>query len=132
MLTSPPHELEPVILRTGPQACDQAARILATWIAFGRNGTPDNPVITLMAALHPPAAATMMLDTACRVAHDPDREMRLLWNQVVTGNGRGPADRGRVQLLPDRGDACDSGSENFKARSGWFSTNPIVCNRGPV
>ena len=27
--------------------------------------------------------ATMILDTACQVVHDPDREMRLLWTRVV-------------------------------------------------
>jgi hypothetical protein len=26
---------------------------------------------------------TMILDTDCRVAHDPDREARLLWTRVV-------------------------------------------------
>jgi carboxylesterase type B len=28
--------------------------------------------------------ATMILDTACRVVHDPDREMRLLWTRVLS------------------------------------------------
>jgi len=27
--------------------------------------------------------ATMILDAACRIAYDPDHEMRLLWSRVV-------------------------------------------------
>jgi hypothetical protein len=30
----------------------------------------------------------MILDTACRVVHDPDREMRLLWTRVVSNTNR--------------------------------------------
>jgi hypothetical protein len=28
----------------------------------------------------------MILDTVCQVAHDPDREMRLLWSRVATAD----------------------------------------------
>ena len=27
----------------------------------------------------------MIFDTECRIAYDPDREMRLLWSRVVAG-----------------------------------------------
>ena len=29
---------------------------------------------------------TMILDTTCRIARDPDREMRLLWSRVAAGS----------------------------------------------
>jgi para-nitrobenzyl esterase len=60
-----------------------AARISATWIAFARNGSPNNPAIPAWPAYTTADRATMILDTDCRVARDPDREARLLWSRVV-------------------------------------------------
>ena len=71
---------------TAPDATELAARISATWIAFARNGRPDNPAIPSWPPYTSQQRATMILDTACRVVHDPDREIRLLWNPVVTGD----------------------------------------------
>jgi para-nitrobenzyl esterase len=56
----------------------------ATWIAFARHGIPDNAAIPAWPPYTTEQRATMILDTACRVVHDPDREMRLLWTQVVS------------------------------------------------
>ena len=69
-----------------PGAHDLAARISATWIAFARSGRPDNPTIPDWPPYTSRDRATMVLDTDCRVAHDPDREMRLLWSRVVAGS----------------------------------------------
>jgi para-nitrobenzyl esterase len=66
-----------------PGAHELAARISATWIAFARNGTPDNSTVPSWPPYTTQERATMILDTACRVARDPDREMRLLWGRVV-------------------------------------------------
>ena len=66
-----------------PGARELAARISATWIAFARSGTPDNSAIPAWPSYTTKERATMILDTACRVAHDPNREMRLLWSRVV-------------------------------------------------
>lgn len=66
-----------------PGAADLAARISSTWIAFARNGTPDNPSIPSWPAYTNEDRATMILDTACRVVHDPDPEARHLWGRVV-------------------------------------------------
>ena len=66
-----------------PGARELAARISATWIAFAWNGTPDNPAIPPWPAYSSRDRATMILDTACHVAHDPDRDVRLLWTRVV-------------------------------------------------
>jgi para-nitrobenzyl esterase len=66
-----------------PGARELAARISDTWIAFARNGSPDNPTFPSWPAYSAADRATMILDTACCVAHDPGREMRLLWSRVV-------------------------------------------------
>jgi len=66
-----------------PGERELAARISATWIAFARNGTPDNSGIPPWPRYTSQDRATMILDTACRVVPDPDREMRLLWSRVA-------------------------------------------------
>jgi len=62
-----------------PGARELAARISATWIAFARDGSPDNPAIPSWPAYSTEDRATMILDTDCRVVRDPGGEMRLLW-----------------------------------------------------
>ncbi|MBV8242245.1 MAG: carboxylesterase family protein, partial [Hyphomicrobiales bacterium] len=66
-----------------PGARELAARISATWIAFARNGNPANPAIPDWPAYSRDERATMIFDNACRVVHDPDRAVRLLWSGVV-------------------------------------------------
>ncbi len=70
-----------------PGARELAARVSATWIAFARNGRPDNPAIPSWPAYTSAQRATMILDTACRIAYDPDHEMRRLWSRVVAADG---------------------------------------------
>jgi para-nitrobenzyl esterase len=67
-------------------ASDLAARISGTWIAFARYGSPDNPAIPSWPAYTTADRATMILDTDCCVARDPDREARLLWSRVVASD----------------------------------------------
>jgi para-nitrobenzyl esterase len=66
-----------------PGARELAARISDTWIAFARNGCPDNPPIPAWPAYTAADRTTLILDTACRVTRDPDREARLRWTRVV-------------------------------------------------
>jgi para-nitrobenzyl esterase len=66
-----------------PGARELAARMSATWIAFARNGSPDNPAVPSWPAYTTTERATMVFDTDCRVTHDPDRDARLLWSRVV-------------------------------------------------
>jgi len=66
-----------------PGARELAARISATWIAFARNGSPDNPVIPSWPAYTAAKRGTMVFDTECCITHDPNREARLLWSRVV-------------------------------------------------
>ncbi len=68
---------------SAPGARELAARISETWIAFARNGTPDNSGILPWPRYTSQDRATMIFDTACRVVSNPDREMRLLWSRVA-------------------------------------------------
>jgi para-nitrobenzyl esterase len=68
-----------------PGARELAARVSDTWIAFARNGSPNNPTIPAWPAYTATDRATMILDTDCRVVRDPDRDARLLWSRVVQG-----------------------------------------------
>ncbi len=66
-----------------PGAHALAATMATAWTAFARDGVPraegmpDWPVFRLE------DRATMVLDAPCRVAHDPGREARLLWEEIV-------------------------------------------------
>jgi para-nitrobenzyl esterase len=68
-----------------PGARELAARVSATWIAFARNGTPDNSGIPPWPRYEGQDRATMILDSICRVERDPNRELRLLWSRVASG-----------------------------------------------
>ncbi|HTV43918.1 MAG TPA: carboxylesterase/lipase family protein [Stellaceae bacterium] len=64
-------------------ARELAARIAASWIAFARNGRPDNPAIPDWPAYDPAERATMIFDQDCRVIRDPGRDARRLWSRVA-------------------------------------------------
>jgi para-nitrobenzyl esterase len=69
-----------------PGAHELAARISETWIAFARNGTPDNSAIPPWPPYTREDRATMILDAFCRVAYDPNRELRRLWSRVAASS----------------------------------------------
>jgi para-nitrobenzyl esterase len=60
-----------------------AALVSATWAEFARTGVPANPDLPPWPAYDETGRATMVLDHACRVVADPDREARLLWQRVA-------------------------------------------------
>ena len=68
-----------------PGARALAARVSATWVAFARNGSPDNPAIPGWPAYANLERATMIFDNECRLVRDPDRDARLLWTRAVQG-----------------------------------------------
>ncbi len=68
-----------------PGAGELAARISDTWVAFARNGNPDNPAIPPWPAYTSQDRATMIFDRDCYIARDPDREARELWTRLVQG-----------------------------------------------
>ena len=67
-------------------ARELAARISATWIAFARTGSPNNPAIPSWPAYTAAERATMVLDSDCHVVRDPDREARLLWSRLIASD----------------------------------------------
>jgi para-nitrobenzyl esterase len=64
-------------------ARELASWISATWVAFARTGSPNNPAIPSWPAYTAAQRATMVFDNDCRVVRDPDRDARLLWSRVV-------------------------------------------------
>ena len=68
-----------------PGARELAARISATWIAFARNGSPDNPALPAWPAYSAEHRTTMIFDNECRLVRDPDRDARLLLSRAVQG-----------------------------------------------
>jgi para-nitrobenzyl esterase len=67
----------------GPTAHAVAAAMSGTWAAFARTGNPDNPAILHWPAYTTAERATLSLDQPCRVASDPGRETRLLWQAIT-------------------------------------------------
>jgi para-nitrobenzyl esterase len=68
-----------------PGARELAAQMSATWIAFARSGTPNNPAIPSSPAYTSEERATMIFNNDCRVARDPNRDARERWTRVVQG-----------------------------------------------
>jgi para-nitrobenzyl esterase len=67
-----------------PGAQALADRVSKTWAAFARNGDPGSEAIPTWPAYTAERRATMILDDECRVAEDPDGEVRPLWSKVAT------------------------------------------------
>lgn len=68
-----------------PGARELAARMSAAWIAFARSGCPKTPALPPWPAYTTGDRAMMIFDNDCCVAHDPERDARLLWTRVVQG-----------------------------------------------
>ncbi len=66
----------------GPAAQELAARMSATWAAFARTGSPDNPAVPHWPAYDAQTRETMILDATWSVVADPGRETRLLWQGI--------------------------------------------------
>ena len=56
----------------------------ATWVAFARTGSPENPALPNWPAYSTEERATMAFDRECRVVNDPDGPARALWQRVAT------------------------------------------------
>ena len=66
-----------------PGARELAAAVSASWAAFARNGSPENPALPRWRAYTQEQRATMILDSECRIVADPDRDARRLWQQIA-------------------------------------------------
>jgi para-nitrobenzyl esterase len=69
-----------------PGAGELAAMMSASWAAFARTGDPRIAVLPAWPAYAPDGRATMILDSACHVVGDPERDARLLWQRIATGS----------------------------------------------
>jgi para-nitrobenzyl esterase len=67
-----------------PDAQALADRVSKAWATFARTGDPNNAALPAWPAYSAAQRATMILDDTCRVANDPDGEVRPLWIKVAT------------------------------------------------
>ena len=66
----------------GPEAKVLAARVSDAWIAFARTGNPNHPGLPAWPPFNPSTGPLMVFDTTCRVASDPDRQLRRLVDEA--------------------------------------------------
>jgi para-nitrobenzyl esterase len=60
----------------GPEALDLGARMADAWIAFARDGDPNQSGLPHWPAYDPKTVPTMLFDNHCVLDHDPDGEIR--------------------------------------------------------
>ena len=74
----------PDTTKGAPHAPELAAVVSATWAAFARAGSPENPALPQWPAYTADNRATMVFDRECRIVADPDRNARLFWETIAT------------------------------------------------
>jgi para-nitrobenzyl esterase len=67
-----------------PHAQDLADRVSASWATFARTGNPGHKTISDWPTYTAGKRATMVFDDTCRVADDPDGEVRPVWSKLAT------------------------------------------------
>jgi para-nitrobenzyl esterase len=67
-----------------PEAQVMARRIGSAFIAFAKSGKPDNPEIPHWPAYDTASRSVMIFDSQTRVDADPNRELRQLWDRLLT------------------------------------------------
>ena len=60
----------------GPEALDLAGRISDAWLSFARTGNPNHPGLPAWPAYDAAKVPTMIFDTKCVAADDPDAALR--------------------------------------------------------
>jgi len=60
----------------GPEALDLAGRVSDAWVNFARTGNPNHPGLPTWPAYDAEKAPTMIFDTKCVAANDPDGALR--------------------------------------------------------
>jgi len=66
----------------GPTAAALADKMADAWLAFARSGDPNSGRLPKWTPYDVDRRATMVFDDECRVALDPDAEVRRLWATV--------------------------------------------------
>jgi para-nitrobenzyl esterase len=64
-----------------PEGATMAKRFASTWIAFAKNGNPNNALIPNWPTYDTAKRATMIFDTTTRVVNDPRSEIRQYWEK---------------------------------------------------
>jgi para-nitrobenzyl esterase len=67
----------------GPEALDLGARMADAWIAFARNGDPNQNGLPHWPAYDPKTVPTMLFDDDCVLDHDPDGDIRRAIEQAL-------------------------------------------------
>ena len=57
--------------------------VSAAWVAFARTGNPNTPQLPQWPPYSAAARDTMVINHVSRVVKDPDREQRLIMEQVL-------------------------------------------------
>jgi para-nitrobenzyl esterase len=66
-----------------PEAHALAAKVSAAWVSFARTGNPTAPGLPKWPAYSAASRDTMLFNNVSRVVPDPDREPRLIMEQVL-------------------------------------------------
>ena len=66
-----------------PEAYALAEKVSASWVAFARTGNPNVAGLPKWPAYSAASRDTMLFNNASRVEKDPDRECRLVMEQVL-------------------------------------------------
>jgi para-nitrobenzyl esterase len=67
-----------------PEAQQLARQLGGATIAFAKTGNPNHPGIPNWAPYNAQSRSTMLFDTNTRLENDPNRELRLMWNEILT------------------------------------------------
>ena len=67
-----------------PEAQQLARQLGGATIAFAKTGNPNHPGIPNWAPYNAQSRATMLFDVKTRLENDPNRELRLMWNEILT------------------------------------------------
>ncbi|HEY1794819.1 MAG TPA: carboxylesterase/lipase family protein [Stellaceae bacterium] len=77
----------PDTTKGAPGAAELAAIMSDAWASFARTGSPQTAALPTWPTYDPTDRATMLFDTKCQVAQDPDHDARLAWMRVVDLQG---------------------------------------------
>lgn len=68
-------------------AVDLSQALSAAWVAFARDGDPNNPRTPHWPAYTPPTRSMLILDERLRIENDPDADLRQLWEGLPAPAG---------------------------------------------
>jgi para-nitrobenzyl esterase len=72
----------PGLQGNGPGVAEASKNMSTLWTRFAHNSRPDAPGLPAWPRYDLERRATMIVDVECRVADDPDREIREMWESL--------------------------------------------------